>query len=311
VFTNLDRSVLSMWGDGTDVYLVGGGLGVTGKGALVLRYDGSSFTELPTGKNDSLWWVWGTPDGSDVWMVGENGLALRWNGTQFTTVDTAGTTATLYGVWGSSSSDVWMVGGSPGKGSTAPNDIVLHWDGTTLSTTAGPPAKGAAFFKVWGSGADDLWIVGEHGTMWRRMGGSWMDYSGQVGTPDSLFTVNGCSANEVYAVGGQHVYGFDGTTWKSLPAAVVPSSAVGVACGTDQVLVVGGGGLKLRFSRADATWHDETLSPVYDTDFHAAFIGADGNLWASGGNYNSPPAAGPRIGVVDYYGCPAPSGVIQ
>jgi hypothetical protein len=144
------------------------------------------------------------------------------------------------------------------------------------------------------------------------MGGSWMDYSSQVATFDSLFTVAGCAANQVYAVGGQHLYDFDGTSWKRLDSAVIPSSATGVSCSpTEGILVVGGGGLKLRFSYADSTWHDETLSPVFDTDYHGAWVSpADGTMWAVGGNYTSPPSVGTRIGVVDFYGCPAPDGVI-
>src|SRR6266545_6694326 len=128
--SDLDRSVLSLWGNADDnVYLVGGSLGAPG-GALALHWDGEAFTEIPTGHAETLWWVWGTPDGKQVWMVGENGVVLRWDGTQVTTVE-SGTTAHLYGVWGTSATDVFIVGGRPGPDET-PDDVILHWDGAAL-----------------------------------------------------------------------------------------------------------------------------------------------------------------------------------
>ena len=36
---------------------------------------------------------------------------------------------TLWGVWAASPTDAWVAGGSPEKGTAAPNDVILHWDG--------------------------------------------------------------------------------------------------------------------------------------------------------------------------------------
>ncbi len=118
-------------------------------------------------------------------MVGEQGLILRWDGSSLTQVVT-GTSATLYGVWGSSSSDVWIVGGTPNQGSAAPNDLVYHWDGQSLTSTDAPTPKGAAFFKVWGSAPGDLWVSGEGGTLWQRSAAGWTDYSTALATRDSI-----------------------------------------------------------------------------------------------------------------------------
>src|SRR5262245_40158317 len=78
----LDRSVLSVFGTSrNDVYLVGGGLGVAGRGALALHYDGHGWREIPTGRSETLWWGFAAPGGgTDVWMVGEKGLILRYDG---------------------------------------------------------------------------------------------------------------------------------------------------------------------------------------------------------------------------------------
>jgi hypothetical protein len=302
----LDRPLLSAWevpGTG-EVYTVGGGLGATGLGALALHWNGSSWQSLPVNRPESLWWVWGTDDGKDVWMVGEQGLILRWDGTTVTTV-TSGTTATLYGVWGTSSSDVWIVGGTPNRGTAAPNDIVLHWDGQALSTTDSPMPKGATFFKVWGAGTTDLWVSGEGGTMWHRTATGWADESSQLATRASVTTVHGCSSTDVWAVAGQEIFHFDGTSWSPAPGVQALSGTNGVSCSPATVLVVGNGGLKLIFDRATHTWTDDTLVEPYDADFHGALVEKSGDLWAVGGNFNAPASSG-RSGSIAFFGCPVP-----
>jgi hypothetical protein len=85
----------------------------------------------------------------------------------------------------------------------------------------------------------------------------------------------------------------------------VLAGANGVACGASGVLVVGNGGLKLRYARAAGIWSDETLEAPFYADFHAAFIAPGGAMWAAGGNYNAPPTTG-RVGIVGFDGCPVP-----
>jgi len=82
-----------------------------------------------------------------------------------------------------------------------------------------------------------------------------------------------------------------------------------VACDAGGVLITGSGGLKLRWDRRSGEWHDEQNVAPWDTDFHAAWIDADGGNWVVGGNYNQASTTGPRLGVVGYYGVrPPPPG---
>jgi hypothetical protein len=291
VLGTLDRSVLSIWGRANEVFLVGGGLGAGG--ALALRWDGATVAEIATGRSETLWWVWGTD--TAVWMVGEHGLVLRGDGRTAAPLAT-GVEATLYGVWGAGPDDVWIVGGNPGRGDAAANDVVLHWDGQTLSP-AGPPPRGLAFFKVWGAGGD-IWVGGEGGALWRRVAGEWEDH--RLPTTSPVTTVHGCAADDVWAVAGQKVWRYDGT-WA--PVMDTVAAANGVSCGAAGVLVVGNGGLKLRF--AGGVWHDETREEPFSTDFHGAWVAPGGQMWAGGGNFNTPPPIA-RKGVVGLFGCPAP-----
>jgi hypothetical protein len=295
---------LSIWGLGRDVWLVGGPLGTPGLGTLALHWDGTSWTAPPRPGTETLWWVWGPPDGSSVWMVGEAGLVLRHRAGGFETVPNS-THATLFGVWGSAADDVWVVGGTPGAGAGATNDVALHWNGTGFDATKGPPAHGVAFFKVWGASPDDVWIVGESGTAWHLGAAGWEDHSAELATPYEVTTVHGCSSTDVWAVANQTVYHWDGARFAPVPAAQVASSANGVACAPSGVLVVGNGGLKLHWDRAADRWTDDSLAEPYDADFHGAWIGPDGTLWAAGGNYNAPPTVG-RYGRVAFDGCPVP-----
>jgi hypothetical protein len=306
VTSSLDRAALAVWGRGDEVYVVGGGLGEPGRGALALHWDGAAWRELDTGRGETLWWVWGAPDGGDVWMVGEGGLVLRWDGRSFTRVE-SGTTATLYGVWGAAADAVWIVGGAPNGVADADDDLVLHGSGAGLARVELPERRGVALFKVWGASERDVWFVGERGTAWRRRDGGFVDHSGELATTTSLLTVHGCAADAVYAVGGQKVFAFDGESWREVEEAQAWAGANGVACGADGVLVVGLSGLKLRWDREAGAWIDEQLVPPAGVDFHGAWIAPGGGEWAVGGDFLTPPGSGRRAGAIAYRGCGAPA----
>ncbi len=304
----LDRSVLAAWGRAhDDVYVVGGDLGAGGTGALLAHWDGATFTEIPTGQEHTLWWIWGTPDGETLWLVGEGGTVLRRAGDTFETIP-SGTEATLFGVWGSGADDVWIVGGVPGAGEPE-KDMVLHWDGTELRREVLPAPRQTTLLKIWGSGKDDLWVGGEGGTLWHKGPGGWSDRSAEVPTFYSLNSVHGCSASEVYAVGGQAIFRFDGSAWAPVTEAqdMISGSAVGVSCGPGAVAVVGAGGLKLRLDRTTGTWSDDTTQDPWHTDFHGAWVSELGEIWTVGGNYTAPASSiDARLGVIGYRGCAQP-----
>jgi hypothetical protein len=305
VLSNLQATLLCVWGTATnDVFTVGGPLG-DGTPSVILHYDGARWTDLAPGGTDTFWWAHGTSS-TDVWAVGEHGRIAHWDGAKFTE-QASGTTATLFGVWAASKDDVWAVGGTPGAGMGSPNDVALHFDGTSWSP-AGPPKKlGLAFFKVWGASSDDVYVVGEAGTVWQRRAGQWTLESNPPIARATLLTVNGCGPSEVYAVGGRDVLRSDGSTWTRLPVSdSLVNDVNGVSCGAPgRVVIVGGGGLKERLSGGQ--WQDDFAQDPH-TDLHGAWADPAGGYWAAGGDFVSGPLdGGSRNGVLAYYGTTTPS----
>jgi hypothetical protein len=301
--TALGGSLLSAWGTGPDdVFVVGGPLGNSGFDAIAVHYDGATWTKLAPVGADSFWWVSGV-SATDVWMVGENGRITHWDGAAFTEHGLS-TTATIWGVWAASATDAWAVGGTPEGGTSAPNDIVEHWDGAAWTAVPLPGAPlGRTLNKVWGTASGDasyeLYVVGESGTIWHRKGTTWSLEPNPA--TSNLFTVYGCSATDVYAVGGTDVLHSDGGgTWTKV-AVTLGNSVNGVTCNPGgAVLLVGFGGLKQRL--VGGTWVDEFTTPPYD-DLHGSWADGAGAFWAAGGDFSSSAAPGvARKAAIARYG---------
>lgn len=294
----LAGAVLSAWGTGPDdVLVVGGPLGNSGHEAIAVHFDGTAWTRLAPGGADSFWWVHGS-SAKDVWMVGEKGRITHWDGAAFKDEPRL-TTATLWGVWAANPTDAWAVGGTPEGGTAAPNDVVLHWDGVAWKPEPLPGAPlGRSLNKVWGTSSADLYAVGEAATVWHRKGTTWALETNPA--KSNLLTVHGCSATDVYAVGGQDVIHSDGTTWSKVDISL-GNSVNGVTCGPGgEVLIVGFGGLKQRL--VDGKWIDEFTSMPYG-DLHGAWADGQGALWAAGGDFVSKAAPGvARKAIIGRYG---------
>ncbi len=308
VLANQPPTLLSVWGAAADdVLAVGGPLG-NGSPSAVLHYDGNAWTDLRPGGTETFWWAHGTSR-TDAWIVGEKGRILHWDGQTVTEGASRPTSATLFGVWAAAPDDAWAVGGTPGGGSSAPNDVVLHYDGTSWTASPPPQALGRAFFKVWGSARDDLYVVGEAGTVWHRKGAVWALESSPPIATGTLLTVNGCGPGEVYAVGGRDVLRSDGRTWTRVDVQL-DNDVNGVSCAAPgQVVLVGSAGLKERLVAGQ--WQDDfALEP--HTDLHGAWADPTGAYWAAGGDFSSGPRAGAsRGGTLVYYGVVAPSGTTR
>lgn len=296
VADRLDRVPLCAWGSGANDAFIGGGGLASGKGTLLLHWNGVALDEVATGEADTIWWMHGLA-ADDVEAVGEHGLVLRYDGTSWTR-RAAPTTATLYGVWRSEDGEEWLVGGDLGAGE---KDVIVH-DGAKL---APPKAYGGALFKVWGASASDVHIVGKDGVLLHWDGASLTD----VSLPEvhaSIFTVHG-RAGRVLAIGGPPatLLSWDGAAWHV--AQVVPPEMTGAMTGlfldaSGTTFLVGEKHQRYEVD-STGTFTDDGDAPPASGDLHAVWGDGEGGALAVGGNYAALAQSGVApIGVVARYG---------
>lgn len=282
VVAGLDGALLSVWGEGEELWAVGAD---AGEGPHVLRRDGTTWEHVDTGTTGDLWWVWG--EGSTRFMVGDGGRVLTHDAGSGETEETVlEEGVTLFGVWGAQS-ERWAVGGDLAQGEGGAR--LWHSDGGAWEAVALPAgaADAQALYKVWGTGADDVWVVGTGGVTLHRDAQGWSLVPSPV--PRTLFTVHG-AGQERYAVGGVGsgtLLRAEGEGWADDSPAVVPQmNGVYVRAGCDPVAVGRQGAIYVRTGEGWVA--DERKDPPL-LDLHAVHVDEGCGVWAVGGALASPP----------------------
>lgn len=161
-------SATDIWAVGTD----GGGSTAT---AVMLHWDGTSWTQKPVpGAGNTALGAVAAVSARNVWAAGtSNGqaLLLHYDGTGWTPSPLPALTpapdpgdsqfAGISGLDAISSSDVWAVGSVQASGQE--NTLALHWDGTGWTQASTPPSNGTAqnfLSAVSASSPGDAWAVG-------------------------------------------------------------------------------------------------------------------------------------------------------
>lgn len=292
--TEDDRGAfMNTWGPSPDeIYVVGGqpGFGESTPSGVVLRYDGSTFTEMSVPAGGMLNWVHGA--GGVAWVVGEEGRALRIDGDEVTEFDT-GTDATLWGVWCARADACWAVGGDPRDVDSAP--VAIAWDGTDWTEVSLPPTERSAraLFKVWGTGPDNVVAVGAAGLIYHFDGSDWIEV--ESGVRDDLVSLWGTGPDEIVAVGGRSsgvAARWDGTAWTGETFARVPGLN-GVWMNSEGTAwAVGVNGVILRLAAGSGFEFEELESSTRNV-LHGVFGFDEGPFVAVGGTLNrNPPYVG-------------------
>jgi photosystem II stability/assembly factor-like uncharacterized protein len=187
-----------------------------GAGGLILRWNGTTFTNTNSGTNRAINAIWGL-DHANIWAVGANGTILRWNGTAWI-AQTSGVTDALNGVWGTSPTQVWAVGA---------NGTILRWNGSSWSKlTSGTTDN---LNTVWARNSTNAWAVGQQGTILKWSGSAWTAQAS--GVRRNLLSVWGAGTS-VWAGGAAGtLLKLTGTTWTSQTSGV--SSGITALTGTD------------------------------------------------------------------------------
>jgi hypothetical protein len=174
-----------------------------GFAGTAVRWDGSSWTVLPTPTDEDLWGVWGgSPD--NLWAVGGRGreagqaTLLHFNGTDWSEVELPelqrANVNAFFKVWGTSAGNVYVVG---------QRGAVLHYDGTDWTEEL----VGASddLISLWGTGPDNIVAVGGRGT------GIVSIWDGTDWRTESLSPLPGLNGVWTDTAGIAHVCGSTGT----------------------------------------------------------------------------------------------------
>lgn len=212
---------------------------------------GSSSGSLSAVKAFSATDVWAV--GTHATSGGGRTLAQRWNGSSWSQVPTPSPNPRSNGlnsIDGVSTNDLWAVGtvGVVTAGETQ-NGIVLRWNGSAWSQVALPapdPALSVIRLEdVVAVASNDVWIVGsaqqgccDRVPYYLHWTGTGWQQGFLTGRP--IFSaVTALSATQVYAFGGGTISRWTGTTW-SVETSTIPGTLEGAsATGTSTVWAVG------------------------------------------------------------------------
>lgn len=208
-------SLRTVWGAGPkDIYMAGDSC--TGDSSctesLILHWDGSTFTTQT--QKTRIYSIWGSGP-KDVWASGASGTMYHYDGTTWSDSAT-GVKEHLPALWGTSPNDVWAGGGfSPG--------VVIHFDGTQWTKTSFADKGPAA---IWATSPSDVWAVGNERTgsdptpaphaVGRAMhwdGMAWSPFA--IATADILGGISGASSTDIWSVGYEGIFHWNGSEWQS------------------------------------------------------------------------------------------------
>lgn len=269
----------------SDAWAVGSRYTGTENKTLVVHWDGTSWTRVPSpspGKTAGSILTGVSADSStDAWAVGGYGeldrpLVLHWDGTNWTKVPSPSPVfSILYGVTAVSASDAWAVGSYDGK------SLILQWNGTHWSQVSSPnPGDGSGTYlqAVSADSASDAWAVGRGDPLAGSLIEHWDGTSWSVATSPArgyLMGVAVLSASDAWAVGHvrhRHpqsdltvIEHWDGAGWTQVPSANPTSFSflVGVsAVSADDAWAVGSYFRNTRYVTLIEHWDGATWSVV-------------------------------------------------
>lgn len=258
------KNFTAIWGDGSNTIFLAANDG------SIFRREGAAWVAMahpePVARQPLS--MWGT-SADNVFVVGQRGLIWHWNGLLWSEMSlplTAGST-TLRAVTGVDASNIYAVGDS---------GVILKFDGSSWTQVE---RVSQDLTGVWASSATDVWAVGTRGLLVHFNGSTWDDNAQLPGSPRNVIGIWGTGHGQLFAAGGDKVYGFTGVEWTetALPTAA-DAKAIWGRNGSD-VFVVGTNGLAFHYDgtkwnnvRAEHPW---TFNALWGT---AAELRAVGDL---------------------------------
>jgi len=274
----------SVWEIAPDDVWAGGDTG------FMWHYDGTIWSPHPAVPSQSIAAIYGTAT-DNVWAVSTNGSVAHFNGSTWGQAAQFG--VGLHGMRGRAADDIWAVGDQ---------GMIVHYDGQSWSRVSmvSDPLVGALsdFDAVQGASGIEAWAVGLQlnvgGAIGRRdHDGVWHVVPGLT-TTEILRAVAAVAENDVWVVGQQTSWHFDGSNWTAVPIAANPYGGVLDACasGPDSVWAVGSNTLDDTASILRNAGHGWSVDRTYAAvdhfyeppDISRVFCTAADEQWAGGQN---------------------------
>jgi hypothetical protein len=198
-----------------------------GKGGLLMKYDGSSWTNATNPDTDKAGLTAMHESGSNLIAVG-SGVDLFYNGTTWAEgYSKTASTYSLYnltGLWSASTAtNLWAV-----EESSSTYSMYIRYRSKSATTTSwsysykSGLSGGQSNYAIWGTSDTDLYVVGDGGKIHNCTTSCTSTSSGGWTAMTSLTTSNlrgiwGSSNKDIFVVGYDGVIlHYDGTTWKKV-----------------------------------------------------------------------------------------------
>ncbi|HET9930877.1 MAG TPA: hypothetical protein VFQ35_09330 [Polyangiaceae bacterium] len=166
---------------------------IAGESGTLLHWDGSTWTEVPSGTQSALRALSGT-SAKDVWAAGLDGVLLHFDGSSWSSTQKSG--APWSPATGPNERPIYTVFAAP-NALWAGGSGIRSFDGAKWSE----PHHGSHLptMSVWGSDAKNLWAVGLQGTVYRWEGHHWARAGNDMGP--NFFAIWGSAPNDIWIVG--------------------------------------------------------------------------------------------------------------
>ena len=191
------------------------GVSTNGNHSIVIRWDGATWTRMPTPTDDELLSkIWGRGE-NDIWVAGLHDgyggvsipLVSHWDGERWTRVADFPATAKR----------VHQIGGFGADGvSFADYAGIVHFDGSAFHTLGATDCT-----TTWGNADGDVWAACGQGHIYRLGSIGWNETYAMHSESGHFTSIHGTSSSDVWAVGMKDGYGvavhWDGATWTETP----------------------------------------------------------------------------------------------
>lgn len=291
-----------------DVWAVGWELTQIDRQALLLHWDGISWTKFPAeeivGDISGLGHVSAIAT-DNVWAFGTNYDSfnvspVHWDGSTWTVFPDPDVQISMSDAVAISSTDMWVVGQRSGSGSGQLLAYAYHWDGSDWTAMPVPGGSGATsgVDAITAIASDDVWVAGYStsgsGSAFTSHwdGSAWAEVAlPSLGTSSSISDLDATATDDVWAVGSYYageqrslILHWNGTDWGIEDALGNNPHAV-VAFAPDDVWALGTGPFFLA-QHLDPYfgWGAAGGNDIYpgSTLFHLAADGVAGEVWVVG-----------------------------